>query len=196
MRLLRPALVAGALAAVGAAGCNDVPLVPKWDADWYVPMASQTIQLPNGTIPGGVSVSDSFPTQAQDMGDAAGQVLSRDLRSASVIFTLDKNVDVSVADTLFIAASAADLGNPNATRIVLPVTMNASATTTSDTVAVIQSGLTMLANVAEAAGTLFIQMRGTVSNPGPGSVTIDNSNNTIDVRLALLARIGVSTRGN
>lgn len=196
MRLFCPALVAGALSAFATAGCNDVPFTPKWDADWNVPLASQNITLPAGVIPAGFSVSDSFPTQTQSLGDAAGQILSRTLDSVQVIFTLTKSAAVALVDTLFVAATSADLANPNANRIVLRVSMSAAATSFTDTLAVTPSGVSLLSGVAAAKGDLYIQLRGTVSNPGPGTVTISGSNNQVGVRLAMLARIGISTRGS
>lgn len=197
MRLaVRPALVAGALAAFAAAACNDVPFAPRWDADWYVPLASRNITLPAGVIPAGVSVSDSFPTQTQSLGNAAGQILSRTLDSAQVIFTLTKSAAVALDDTLFVAANTADLTNPNANRIALRISMSAAATSFMDTLAITPAGVGLLSGVAGAKGDLYIQLRGTVSNPGPGIVIISASNNQVGVRLALLARIGISTRGS
>jgi hypothetical protein len=196
----RLAVAGAAIVAVLAAGCEDVPFVPKWDADWNVPLPSSAIYLQSsfGTlpIPPGASANISFPPQQQTLDEAVGEVLRRDLRAASLILTLTKsaNLQFSATDTLFVAASQADLTNAAANRIVVPVTFAASDVAVTDTTAVTSGGLTMLQTVAGSpGGELWIQLRGRATFEGSGFYTVQPTD-SIGVKLALLVRIGVSTR--
>ncbi len=190
---LRAALAAAFVTGV-TMGCVDVPLLPTWDADWYVPLSSQRIGLLGpfpAAVPPGTSAQVSFPPQQQSLDDAAGSILDQEMRSANVVLTLSSSIPLDGADTLFIAATSADLTNGSAQRVVVPITLVASVPTFTDTVAVTADGLTMLKNAAAAGGDIFIQLRGSVTYPGPGIRTITASD-SIGVRFALLARIAVS----
>lgn len=172
--------------------CNDIPLLPTWDSDWYLPIPSQAIALPVGVIPNGTPPqSVSFPPQQQDLDDAVGALLKQDLSNAQVIMTISKTVDLSGSDTLFIAAAAADLTNAGATRIVIPFTLTTADRTVVDTVALTAVGLGLLQSVADNDGTLHIQMRGTVQNNSGGTVTTTSAD-SIRVKLAMLATIAAS----
>lgn len=196
MRLLRPALVAGALAAFVGAGCQDVPFAPKWDADWYVPLPSQKITLTTffpAFVPAGTSADVSFPPQPQKLDASIGSILQQDLRAALLVMTLTKSVPISADDTLFVASSRANLSNGAPSTIVFPITLATTDTEVQDTLAVNQAGLTMLQTTAAAEDSLFVQLRGRATYSGPGTLTITPSD-SIGIRLALIARIGVSTR--
>lgn len=199
MRLsVRPALVTGALAALAATAC-DVPFAPRWDADWDVPLPSQKItllgQFPAPIVPAGTSANISFPAQAQELDASIGTILQQELRSASLSLTLTKSVAISGTDTLFVASSRPNLSNGDPSTIVLPMAFAASDTRVDSTRAVSAAGLAMLQAVAEAEDSLFVQLRGRATNPGPGSITLTPTD-SIGIRLALIARIGVSTRTN
>ncbi|MDP3772844.1 MAG: hypothetical protein Q8Q85_01100 [Gemmatimonadales bacterium] len=197
MRLtVRPALVAGALAAFAAAACNDVPFAPRWDADWYVPLASRKIELLGPfppVVPAGTSANVSFPAQPQKLDASIGAILQRDLDSALLVMTLAKSVAISALDTLFVASSLANLTNGAASTIVFPMTLLTSDTRVEDTLVVNAAGLGMIQTVAAAQDPLFIQVRGRATYPGPGTLII-TATDSIGIRLALIARIGVSTR--
>lgn len=197
MRLtVRPALVAGALAAFAAAACNDVPFAPRWDADWYVPLSSRKIELLGpfpAVVPAGTSANVSFPAQPQKLDASIGAILKQDLRAASLVMTLAKSVAISALDTLFVASSRANLTNGAASTIVFPITFLTSDTRVEDTLVVNAAGLGMIQTVAAAQDSLFIQVRGRATYPGPGTLII-TATDSIGIRLALIARIGVSTR--
>lgn len=188
------AACAAALVTCVTLGCEDVPLLPKWDADFNVPLPSQRIGLLGpfpAVVPPGTSGNVSFPPQQEPLDDAVGDLLVDKLKAADVILTLSTTVPLDGADTVFVAANNADLTNAAAQRIVVPVTLVAAVPTLTDTVPVNAGGLAMLQTVAQNSGTLFIQLRGRVTYPGPGNRTI-TANDSIGVRLALLARIAVS----
>lgn len=188
----------GVAVAALASGCEDVPLVPKWDADWYLPVASEAIRLDKGfppvPIPSGTAATIADTSQ-QGLDEGVGQLLERQVREARMILTLAKSasLEFSLADTLVLAGSEVDLGNPAAQRIVIPITLGATATSRTDTAAVSSGGIAMLQQVAEAGGQLFVELRGRVAYEGSSSYTVQPTD-TIGVKLAILARIGVSTR--
>ncbi len=195
---VRPALVTGALVALVATAC-DVPFAPRWDADWNVPLPSQKIvllgQFPAAIVPAGTSANVSFPVQPLELDASIGTILQQELRSASLALTLTKSVAISGTDTLFVASSRANLSNNDPSTIVLPMAFAAADTQVDSTRAVSAAGLAMLQTVAEAKDSLFVQLRGRATNPGPGTITL-TATDSIGIRLALIARIGVSTRKN
>ena len=194
---VRPALLAGALAAFAATAC-DVPLAPRWDADWYVPLPSQDISLGaffGLAIAPGASAQISFPPQTLGLSESIGQILQQDLRTAAVIMTISKAVPLAADDTLYVANSAANLTNPAATRIIFPLVLSSTATSVTDTVVVGAAQLAMLSAVAAAQGQLFVQLSGRASYPGATPLTI-TANDKIGIKVALLVRVGVSTRKN
>jgi len=194
MNNFRVRAVAVALATTVTLGCEDVPLLPTWDADWYVPVASQGIDLLGpfaASVPAGTSANVSFAAQQQSLDGAIGGILEQEVRSAQVILTVTKTLAVSADDTLFIAGSAADLTNAAAVRILVPVALTAADVSVTDTVPVDPAGLALLQTTAQNGGSIFVQLRGQATWAGPGSLTV-TANDSIGVRLALLARIAVS----
>jgi hypothetical protein len=174
--------------------CKDIPLLPHWDADWNVPLPSQAIALFGpfpGLVPPGTSANISFPPQSQTFGGSVGSLLEQNLSNAALVVVLSKALAVSGADTVFVAADAASLTNAAATRIVVPVAFTAADLTVTDTVPVTAAGITMLQNLAQSNGSLWVQLRGRVSYAGPGNLTVTTSD-SIHVRLSLLATIAVS----
>ena len=173
--------------------CKDIPLLPQWDATWYLPVASQSTQLGAvlpPLVPAGISVQDSS-LQIQVLDGVVGTTIRDSLLDASIIIDLVKPPPVSVAETLFLAASPAALGAPGAGRVDLPFGMAAAQTARTDTLTVPANGITMLHAIADAEGTLYVMRRGQVAWAGPGTLTL-NATDSIGVRIALLARIAVS----
>lgn len=192
-----------AFAAAGAAlcvfACKDVPLLPKWNADWNLPLPSQSIKNIFGavpvTIPAGTSASVSF-TQSQTVDGPIGGLLKQQLSNASFIVTVTKSIPLDGVDTLFIAADTFAFTNPAATRIVVPITLSAANVgAVKDSIApnpvVSASGLLMLQNIANSSGTLWIRMKGQVTYPGPGSRAVQPGDSVL-LKLALLSTIAVS----
>jgi hypothetical protein len=200
MRPSRLTLAAGALALLAAPACNDVPVLPKWDAEWYVPLPSQSIALggagrfPIGVpIPPGTSASVSFPVQSLALDQAIGRILRQPLSNGRVILNVATPFALDGADTLFVAADSASLTNPAETaRIVVPFTLVASQSSITDTVEITQ-GLSVLSTAAQNDASLYVQVRGRVTYSGTTSRTVTAAD-SIGVKLALFTRIGVSTR--
>jgi hypothetical protein len=170
----------------------DVPLLPQWDTDWNVPLPSQSIPLPAVPIPNGASISDSFPTQQQDLDESIGELLKNAADNGAVIITLTKRQSLALngADTLLISTSAAGLNTPGAGRIVVPISFAATDASVTDTVPI---SMAVIRGAADAGGTLFVRMQGRLSNNSGGTVT-PQPGETIQVRLALLATIHTSTQ--
>ncbi|OGT94992.1 MAG: hypothetical protein A2083_05640 [Gemmatimonadetes bacterium GWC2_71_9] len=199
MRPSRLTLAAGALALLAAPACNDVPVLPKWDAEWYVPLPSQSIALggadrfPIGVpIPPGTSASVSFPVQSLALDQAIGRILRQPLSDGRAIVTIATPFALDGADTLFVAADSTALTNPAAARIVVPFTLVASQSSITDTVEITQ-GLSVLSTAAQNDASLYVQVRGRVTYSGTASQTVTAAD-SIGVKLALFTRIGVSTR--
>lgn len=173
--------------------CNDVPLLPQWDADWNLPLPSSAQALPVAVIPNNTpAVAVSSPVDTQSLANSIGQLLKQDLSNASVIVTLSKTVNLSGTDTLFVASSQANLTNAgDPTRIVVPLSYTSADRTLVDTVAVTAAGLSMLQSVATNEGNIFLQMRGSVQNNSGATVTTTTAD-SLRVKLALVATIGVS----
>ena len=182
-----------ALLACLTVACQDVPLLPHWDADWNVPLPSQSIALPfAGVVPAGTSASISSAPQRQSLDGSVGSILDQNLSNAALVVVLSKTLPVSSDDTVFVAADSASLTSSIATRIVVPVTLTAAdLTPVSDTVVIPTAGILMLQSVAQSKGSLWVQLRGRVSYAGPGTLTVAPGD-SIHVRLSLLATIAVS----
>jgi len=174
--------------------CKDIPGLPHWDADWNVPLPSQDISLfasfP-GAVPPGTSANVGFAPQTQTLDGSVGAILDQDLSNAALVVMLSKTVAVSGTDTVFVAPDSLSLTSGPATRIVVPFSFLASDLSVTDTVPVSSAGIAMLKSVAQANGSLWIQLRGRVSNPGPGTLTVTPAD-SLHVRLSLLATIAVS----
>ncbi len=194
MNTIRLRTVAAVLVTLVTLGCEDVPLLPKWDADWNVPLTSRGIPLSNpfgASVPAGTSANVTSGVQSQALDGAVGGILDQEIRSADVIVTLSKTLAISTDDTLFVAASPADLTNAAAVRIVVPMAMTAGDVSVTDTVPVSAAGLNLLTTTAANEGTIYVELRGRATWAGPGSLTVTSAD-SIGMRLALLARIAVS----
>lgn len=200
MRVRRALGLAGAVLAGAFAACKDIPFAPKWDADMYLPLSTKSIHLntffPIGFIPGNTSGKVNFPPQQQDVSGAIKDVLKNlvtDPTRAQTILTLTvgKHTAVSSSDTLYVAPDSASLFAPNPARIVFPLAMAIADTlvTAADTIPL--AAIQMMQNAADTQSPLWIQMRGQVTNPGAGPVTITPAD-SITVNLTVTARIAIS----
>jgi len=169
--------------------CKDVPLLPKWDADWYLPLTSQGVALLGpfaGSVPPGTSASVSFLPLPQSLDGAIGSLLQQPLSNGRVIVTLSKGLPVSGADTVFLSGTSG--GVPVDTFAVAFAAGDASVT---DTIPIGSAGLSLLSSQASSNGSIYIQLRGRISYNGAGNLTVTSAD-SIGVKLALLATIAVS----
>lgn len=188
------ALLAGAAVFSLSVACQDIPLLPHWNADWNVPLPSQNIALYGpftGTVPAGASASVSFAPQRLALDGTIGSLLDQQLTNASLVLTISKNLPVSATDTVFVAPDSAGLTTASATRIVVPVNVAATDLVVTDTVPVTTEGVVMLQTLASARAAVWVQLRGRVLFAGPGTLTIAPGD-SVHVRLSLLATIAVS----
>ncbi len=195
-------LLGALLATALVAACEDVPFAPKWDADWYIPVPSEPIRLqqklaPVTTVPPGLPAVTASDTSQQNLAESVGQLLDQQIRSASLIVTLTKpaSLQFTASDTVIVARTLADLSIAGATRIVVPIAIASADASVTDTAAITTGAIAMLRQAAASDGTLFIEVRGRIQYTGSAPHTL-TANDTIGVRLALLARIGVSTPAN
>ncbi|MFI5281171.1 MAG: hypothetical protein ACHQU1_11780 [Gemmatimonadales bacterium] len=195
MKLTRLTALA-AITSIVLVACKDIPLLPRWNADEKIPLASQKIivspPFPAGVnVPNGQTQSVSFNPQPQPIDGLVGQILQPGLLAASIVSVVTKSITVSGADTLFIAQTQADLTNPAATRIVVPLSIVAANPKDSSQSTITAGGLTMLQNVANASGSLWIQMRGSATCVNAAGCTF-TSGDSVSVRLTLLATVPIS----
>ena len=200
MRLHRLILLAAALAGGGlAAACTDVPFAPHWEADWTVPLPVASIVLsdnfPTSVILPGISGSVSIPVQTQALDQAVGQVLRQDISRAILKLHYTMTLPLAGADTLFIADSLSALTAASPNRIVLPIPLvqtGAAGADAVDTLVAGSPGLALLRRAgASNAGSLYILVRGSVRNPGTGSIVL-TSTDAIGLSLEMTARVAIS----
>ncbi len=203
MRLARRAAAWAVLAVAGlAAACTDVPFAPKWDADWTVPLPLTPINL-RQTFSGISSVPPSFSAAIpdtvlqQDLDQSIGQVLKQDVKR--VILKLNYVMTLALAgdDTVYVAASPADLTSPGAVRIAFPIALaqtGAGGTDVVDTLAAGSPQLAMLENAASSggSGTLYVEVRGTVRNPSATQAVAITPTDEIGLSFQLTVRIPIS----
>ena len=169
--------------------CNDIPVLPQWDADWNVPLPTQALTLPAGTIPGGVSNVPIPPTtQQQPLDKSIGQLLQNAADNGSVDLTLIKKPSLALSGSL--TADIDSTASFGASKITIPVTFTAASDTTHAPTTT--ASLAMIRATADAGRTLYIRLSGTVSNPGGSPVVVTSANDTIYVKLNVLSTIHVS----
>lgn len=186
------------LFAVGAAAAGFALLqacdLPKWDADFNVPLPSQRIRLDSAfgvsSIPPGASADISFPDKRAGLDESLGDLL-KEVLAARLIATITTTVPFDGQDTVFVAGTSADLTNPNATRIALPMQLQPATLVRVDTISVTAAAVAMLKARAEAGDSLHVQMRGRMTYPGPGTRNLTPTD-SVGVRLELLIRIPIS----
>jgi len=202
MRLHRLILLAAALAGGGlAAACTDVPFAPHWEADWTVPLPVASIVLsdnfPTSVILPGMSGSVSIPVQTQALDQAVGQVLTQDISRIILKLHYTMTLPLAGADTVFIADSLSALALTSASpnRIVFPSLLAPTGAAGADVVDTLVAGSPGLALLRRAgasdAGSLYIQVRGRVRNPGTGPIVLTGAD-VIGLSLEMTARIPIS----
>jgi len=200
MSLQRLLLLAAALAGGGlAAACTDIPFAPHWEADWTVPLPVTPIILsdnfPTSVILPGMSGSVSIPVQTQALDQAVGQVLSQDISRAILTLHYTMTLPLAGADTLFIADSLSALTSASPNRIVFPSLLAPTGAAGADVVDTLVAGSPELALLRRAgasdAGSLYIQVRGRVRNPGTGPIVLTDAD-VIGLSLEMTARITIS----
>ena len=200
MSLQRLLLLAAALAGGGlAAACTDVPFAPHWEADWTVPLPVASIILsdnfPTSVILPGMSGSVSIPVQTQALDQAVGQVLTQEISRAILKLHYTMTLPLAGADTLFIADSLSALTAASPNRIVLPIPLVQTGVAGADTVDTLAAGSPGLALLRRAgasdAGSLYILVRGSVRNPGTGSIVLTSAD-VIGLSLEMTARVAIS----
>ena len=199
MRKLRWSAALGALACTVLAGaCKDIPVLPQWDADWYLPLPSQRINLDSAATAAfgfdSVPPNQSFPfswTLSQEMNGAIGELLKKDIVGGHLIMTLTKSAGLQLGfnDTLFVSGAAT--GTPHGT-IVFGLNMLPADLAAVDTIVLDTTNINMLSAVAnDTTGhdTLYVRIRG---RGYTGNSWVRLSSDTLAIRAALLARIAVS----
>src|SRR5579859_1897831 len=162
-------LAATSVAALGfavLAACKDIPLLPKWDSNEAVPIASQKITIsppfPSGvSVPNGTSQNVSFAAQPQPIDGLVSQILTPGLAADTIFTVVTKSASVTIngADTLFIAQTLAGLGSAT-TSVAVPITIVATNTKDSAATGLTPTQLAILQGAATTTDTLWVQMRG------------------------------------
>jgi hypothetical protein len=212
MRLNRALALAGATAATVFAACEHPPFAPRWDAPWNLPLSTQSIALsdfvppsPLNVIPPNIPLPDSFPVQQQDLSGVLGtglkHIVTDTTRCTSPVnaslscdvirLTVTKTTAVSVADTLYVALTQSGLNGVTPGTIVFPIGIAAATTTQTDSIFLTQASVRMLQEAVDSTGAVYVQLRGTVTNPGPGNVTITGAD-SIGVNLSATLSVAVS----
>jgi len=185
-----------AVIVMAVTGCEDVPLLPKWDADMAIPIASRGIAFSAvfpATIPASPSptLMMSTPVETQQLDDAVGDLLDGTLRGGSIVFTVTSTLQVNGSDTLYIANSAGGLNATTPGTIVAPFTLSSTAASITDTIVIPQAGIDMLQSTAQAGGTLHVQMRGSAQYVGPAPRVL-NASDSLTVSIRCLCTVAVS----
>jgi hypothetical protein len=192
-------LVLGTLACAATVACNDIPGIPKWDADWFIPLPSQTINLPDEannvpSLPPNAEFPIDFPIQQQAMDESfANFKLDETLREGTRIeLTLRKPsfTQIGTSDTLYIGESDAALVSSNGRTIRVILSMGVSDTMVVQTLTISPANLDMIQDVARSGGNLSVQLRGRAV-VGPSGHTF-SSNDQLGVRVVLFARVAMS----
>ena len=179
--------------------CDDVPLLPQWEADFYAPLGNDNVTLPPpGTVvPASSSISVPGDIRAVPMDGFAGDVLGEVLGDSAPNIRLEvriaktANLSASLADTIYFAASSAGLAS---TTIAEGIAMAAGATELVDTLQLGTNAINLLKQQWNANDSLYLQARGRVATGG-SAITIQ-SGDSINVRVGLLVRVPVAGGGN
>jgi len=206
--LVRRALaLAGAVTAAAFTACKEPPFAPRWDADWYMPLSTQPINLNAafggvGIIPGSASAPVSFPPQQQSVSGVLGDVLknmvtdpSRCSSSANpslscdmLKMTITKSKPVAAQDTLFVASAQANLNAAGPGTVVFPISLLASDGTKVDSVFLTQASVSMLKTAGQNGSSVWIQVRGRASNPSASPIVVTNAD-TLGITTSVTVRV-------
>jgi hypothetical protein len=188
MRLHRALALAGAAAGLLSAACKEPPFAPRWDANMYMPLSTQAIHLdrlvsPLTALPPGAT-RDSFVVQPQDasgvLGDLLKNMVTDSTRCTStgslscdlLTLSLTKTTQVAVTDTLFVANSRSTLNPAGPGTIVFPVTLAATQTALTDSLYLPPESVRMLEGVGQSGDTLYVLLRGQVSNSSGSAIPV------------------------
>lgn len=212
MRFRRTLALVGAMAATVFAACKEPPFAPRWDADMYMPLSTQPIPLagyvpaaPNNFLPPGGSRSVSFLPQQQEVSGVLSDVLHHMVTDPSrcsstvnpalscdqMTLVVTKPAGIATQDTVFVAGAQANLNAAGAGTIVFPINLAAGIVSGTDSVSLTPASVAMLQAASENGTPLWIQLRGQVSNPGTGNLTIA-ATDAIGATLSATIRIAVS----
>jgi hypothetical protein len=207
MHLPRALALAGAAAVAAATACHEPPFAPRWDADMYMPLSTQPIPLSSvgPIIPAGADTTISFLPQEQSVDGVLGTLLKNlvtdparctlasnpSLSCDLLTIAVRKPVGLTAQGTLYVAATQADLSNPQPSTVVFPVDVPSSAGSVTDSLYLTQPNVVMLQAAGENGTSLWIQFRGRVGNPGATAYSVTSAD-TVNVTLAATIRVAVS----
>ncbi|MGA2130102.1 MAG: hypothetical protein ABSG05_00600 [Candidatus Pacearchaeota archaeon] len=189
--------------ATAFASCKDVPFMPRWDTDFYMPLSTRAIYLKDyfqfGFIPSGISANVSFSPEKQELPgvvrDALKNIETNSTRARTVLtLNLSKSTPITTSDTILITKDSASLTNPGLEDIVFPVNLGSNDTLVTDSIQLTMPSIRMLQDAAYNGSPLWVQMRGYVSNDSSYSIPI-NASDSITAKLSITARIFISERG-
>ena len=195
----KPLLVLCTLACTVLAGCpDDLPVIPQWDADWALPLPSQTINLPDEwgtlTVPPNTTFPIDFPVQQQPLDQTFSTLdLGERLRPGSkIVLTIGKaaTTALSIVDTIFVGESSTALNATDPCTIRLRVDLASGATASTDTITITTANLDMIQDVARFGGFLFVQARG-VASSGAAGYTFTGTE-VLTVRAQIIARVAIA----
>jgi hypothetical protein len=104
------------------AGCQDVPLAPKWNADFFLPIQFADVILggPNGVAPGGIippaNVTNTSTIGTQDVSGATKQVLDEDVNSINADVVFATTADLTGTIQISVSPNQADLFSADPTK--------------------------------------------------------------------------------
>jgi len=176
--------------------CNDVPLLPQWDADFYVPVTAGKLSIPGaGTVIPANTASPSVngPIHSASMAGTTGDLLNKVLDSLATNVRIEirvkksANLAASLADTIYLAADSAGLAS---TTVANGFAMATTDTAIVDTLVMGAAQVNLIHSLVMASGTLWLQTRGHATT-GASPVTIQ-ATDSIHVRVGLLVAVPVA----
>ena len=184
-----------AAAAAFCLACKDVPLLPKWNADWNLPLPSKSVNQVFGpaavTVPAGTSAAVTF-TDSITVDGPVGGLLKQDLSNASIIVTVVKSIALGGAPTLQIDSSKTFATSINvAIRLDSSKVAPAGRDSVTPNTSVSQAQIGMLQGVANNNGRLYVRLSGNVHCHTSGTCTVSPTDSIL-VKLALLSTIAIS----
>ena len=191
-------MAAALVTAVTLAACDDVPLLPQWSADIYVPLGASNVgNIPSGTvIPSNSFANVPGAVRSVPLDGTAADILTEALDEAAPIIRLEvrvtktANLSLALSDTVFLAGSAAGLATATVYEFI---TMGSAATLQVDTLQLDAAGINLIRQLVFTGDSLFLQARGRVTS-GPAPVTVQNTD-SINVKIGVLVRVPIA-RGN
>ena len=177
-------------------GCNDVPILPQWDADFYVPVSAGKLSLPGaGTVIPANTQSPPLngPIRSAPMDGTTGDLLNQVLDSLATNVRIElrvkksANLTASLADTIYLSSDSAGLASTNVTN---GFAMSVGDTAVVDTLQMGAAQVNLIRTLVQAKGTLWMQARGRATTGG-APVTIQ-ATDSIHVRVGLLIAVPVA----